>query len=73
MILISPSSADRCWAATAIILGIWESFAVITKKIPTISKTVVLARKHQPRPTEAAVLLWLAGLGAHLLKRSTDQ
>jgi hypothetical protein len=72
-ILISPTSADRCWAATAIGLGIWESIAVISRKIPTISRTVTMARKRHGRPTEGAVLLWLIGLGLHLLKRSTDQ
>lgn len=68
----SPSKLDQAWATTAITLGVWEAVAVTTKKIPTISRTCWYARQRRSRTTEAAVILWLAGLGAHLLKRASE-
>lgn len=60
------------WATTAIGLGVWEATAVTTRKVPTITRTCKMARDKNRRATEAAILLWLFGLGAHLLKREIE-
>jgi len=70
---ISRFNSDTAWAATAITLGVWETVALTTKKVPTISNACWSARKRHARKTEAAVILWLTGLGAHLLKRASEQ
>lgn len=67
-----PEWSDKAWAATAITLGVWETAAITTKKIPTISRACWAARQRRARSTETAVILWLLGLGAHLLKRATE-
>ncbi|HMD81949.1 MAG TPA: hypothetical protein VKE92_11605 [Anaerolineales bacterium] len=55
--------------ANAIFLGVWETAAVTTKRVPTISGFCTETRKRHKRETEALILLWLAGLGVHLLRR----
>lgn len=57
------------WASTAITLGVWETVALTTKRIPTITKTCATARHNHGRKAEIAVAAWLLGLGAHLLGR----
>lgn len=64
--------SDIAWATVAITLGAWETTAVTTRKIPTISRTCYMARSRHARQTEAVIILWLAGLGAHLLKRASE-
>lgn len=68
----SPRVANVTWAATAITLGVWEATAITTRKVPTISSTCRMARQRNARATEAAIVLWLFGLGAHLLKREIE-
>lgn len=68
----SHFNSDTVWATVAITLGAWETLAVTTRKVPTISNTCWLARRRRARTTETAIILWLAGLGAHLLKRATE-
>lgn len=68
----SPKVANITWATTAITLGVWEATAVTTRRIPTISRTCRMARQRNARATEAAILVWLFGLGAHLLKREIE-
>lgn len=64
------SKLDKAWATTAITLGAWETVALTTKKLPTISRTCQLARRKKARETELVIIAWLTGLGIHLLKRS---
>jgi hypothetical protein len=61
---------DRVWAATAITLGVWETTALATKRVPTITKTCGLARQRYRRRAELTIIAWLFGLGAHLLRRA---
>lgn len=68
----TPKIANVTWATTAITLGVWEATAITTKKVPTISRTCRMARQRNARATEAAILVWLFGLGAHLLKREIE-
>lgn len=73
-IQISPSKLENIiWATTAIGLGAWETTALTTKRIPTISRTCRSARQQHRRSTELAVITWLFGLGLHLLRQVSDQ
>jgi hypothetical protein len=60
---------DNAWATTAIVLGAWETAAVTTKKVPTITSTCANARKRYRRRAELAISAWLFGLAWHLFKR----
>ena len=62
---------NRFWAGTAIGLGVWETTALTTKKIPTVSKFCYDSRRQRGRVTDVTIVIWLIGLGAHLLKRSS--
>lgn len=59
---------NSAWATCAIGLGVWETTAITTKRIPTISKTCSVARKRHRHKVEFVVIAWLFGLGSHLLK-----
>lgn len=70
----SPSKLEnRVWATVAITLGVWETTAVTTKRIPTITRTCQIARRKHGYKAEATVIAWLLGLGLHLLKQETEQ
>lgn len=62
---------DRAWATTAIGLGVWETVALATKRIPTITQTCGLARQRYKRRAELTIIAWLFALGAHLFSRGT--
>lgn len=64
--------ANGAWATCAITLGVWESVALTTKRVPTISTACRCAKSKYRRPTEAIVGVWLIGLGAHLLKDADE-
>lgn len=64
--------SNYAWATCAIGLGVWETTAVTTKKVPTITNTCRYAKKRYRRQTEAAIIVWLFGLGAHLLRSAGD-
>jgi hypothetical protein len=59
---------DKLWATVAVALGLWETTALTTRKIPTITNTCALAKKRWRRRADAAIGLWLLGLGWHLLR-----
>lgn len=56
------------WGWNAVCLGIWETSAMTTQRIPTVSRSMWwLMRRH---PLAARVLLgaWLAGVARHLTR-----
>ncbi len=55
------------WTANAIALGVWEAVAKSTGRIPTVTTSVRAAVRRHPRTARVGVILWLAGLGQHLL------
>lgn len=55
------------WAANAIGLGVWETTALTTRRLPTVSSTVRAANEANSRLTHLALGLWLFGLAHHLL------
>ena len=62
-------NSDKFWATTAITLGAWETSAVMTRRLPTITKACQLARRRYRKKAELAIGVWLIGLGWHLLRR----
>ena len=61
------------WPTCAITLGVWESAALTTKKVPTITNTCYHARSKWRYRTTVVVGVWLVGLGTHLLKGVVDE
>ena len=61
-------SPKHFWGTQAVVLGVWEAIAIKTGKLPTITRTVKAAKTRRSRLTHAAVVVWLIGLGRHLLK-----
>jgi len=61
----------KFWAFCAIVLGIWEGAAVATRKIPTVTETARRARRR--KIGAAAIMLWWAGLGWHLLRGDPEK
>jgi hypothetical protein len=59
----------KVWAATAMALGVWETAAVATKKVPTITRTCHTARGRWNRKADVVIAAWLFGLAAHLFGR----
>ena len=56
------------WAGWAILLGVWEAVAIATRRVPTVTVTARAACARWPRGFRLLTLLWLFGLGDHLLR-----
>ena len=56
------------WAGWAILLGVWEAVAIATKRVPTVTETARRSCVRYPFGFRLLALLWLAGLGDHLLR-----
>lgn len=65
-------SLSRFWATNAILLGVWESLAVTTKIVPTISNTAARSRKRWPTGTLAVLCTWAAGLVTYLYTKQSE-
>lgn len=61
---------NRAWAATVIVLGAWETLAVLGR-MPTITSTISRCHVRRRRTTRAVVGVFLIGLGHHLLADAT--
>jgi len=57
----------RFWAFWAIFLGVWETMALITHWVPTVTETS--RRLRSRRLWHLGVVAWLVALGRHLLRR----
>lgn len=55
------------WPRIVIILGLWESLAVSTHKVPTISAVIWHLKRNHSRETSIGVGIWLLAQGKHLL------
>ena len=56
------------WPGCALVLGAWEAAALLSgRRVPMVSTTVRRSYCRQPKLTRAVTVLWLVGLGRHLL------
>ena len=55
------------WGLAGAVLGSWELAAILTGRVPTVSRTVCGLRGRWPAFTTAVVVGWAAGTTAHLL------
>lgn len=62
---------ERAWGMSAVLFGTWEAVAYSTRRVPTVSETVWrLGGCRHRRVVQAGVVLYVAGLGRHLLAGS---
>jgi hypothetical protein len=59
---------NHAWGATAITVGAWETIALTTRRLPTVTCCVHGASRRWP-VSRLLVAAWLAALGRHLLAR----
>ena len=55
------------WAANAVVVGAWETTAITTRRLPTISATMRRANEANSRRTHTILGLWMLALAHHLL------
>ena len=55
------------WVANAVVVGVWETTAITTRRLPTISATMRRANVANTRRTHTLLGLWMLALGHHLL------
>ena len=55
------------WAANAMVVGAWETTAITTQRLPTISATMRRANEANSRRTHTILGLWMLALAHHLL------
>ena len=55
------------WAANALMVGAWETTAITTRRLPTISATMRRANEANSRRTHTLLGLWMLALAHHLL------
>lgn len=58
----------HAWGATAITIGAWETVALTTRRVPTVTCCVHCLCRRFPA-SRLLVAAWLAALGRHLLAR----
>ena len=56
------------YALCAVVLGVWEAVAITSRRVPTVTVTARAACSRWPRGFRLLTLLWLFGLGDHLLR-----